>query len=148
GPIVTGTGLPKEVAPRLAEMNEIAHVRLPLSGRVRPAGGEAAPGWKPLRASGLADIHAMGRRGQGTRVAIIGDDFRGWEKLKGKHGPAFVDLTAERNRDLLPDPEPGPAGGEGFGTRCARALSAAAPEADVTLVRIDDRAPYMLQTVA
>jgi hypothetical protein len=148
GPIVTVTGLPKEVAPRLAEMNEIAHVRLPRSGRVRPAGGEASPGWKPLRASGLADIHAMGRRGRGTRVAIVGDDFRGWEKLKGKYGPAYVDLTAERNRDLLPDPEPGPADGEGFGTRCARALIAAAPEADVTLVRIDDRAPYMLQTVA
>ncbi len=148
GPIVTVSGQPKEVAPRLAEMNEIAHVRLPRSGRAWRHGAEDAKAdWKPLRASGLADIHAMGRRGKGTRVAVVGDDFRGWEKLKGKHGPALVDLTAERNRDLLPDAEP-PGSGEGFGTRCARTLMAAAPEADVTLVRVDDRSPYMLQTVA
>ena len=102
-------------------MNEIAHVRLPRSGRAWVKGGDDAPKWEPLRASRLTDIHAMGRRGKGTRVAIVGDDFRGWEKLPGK--PGFVDLTAERNRDLQPDPEPGGAG-EGFGTRCARALIA------------------------
>ncbi|MFO0844547.1 MAG: hypothetical protein U0797_19480 [Gemmataceae bacterium] len=147
GPLVTVLGVPKDVAPRLAEMNEVAHVRLPRSGR-HVVAGEAPPAWEPVKASGLVKIHAMGRKGQGSRVALVSDDFAGWEKLGGaKDQIKLVDLTAERNRDLRPDPFP-TSGGEGYGTRCARALLRAAPESELTLVRIDATAPYMLQTAA
>jgi hypothetical protein len=112
GPLVTVVGTPKVIAPQLAEMKEIAHVRLPRSGRhVVP--GDAPAAWEPLRASGLVKLHGMGRRGKGSRVAVISDDFAGWEKLKGRKDgkqalpdPALFDLTAERNRDLQPDPFP------------------------------------------
>lgn len=148
GPLVTVAGVPKDLAPRFADMIEVAHVRLPRSGRHAVSGaGDAPPAWEPLKASGLVKIHAMGRKGQGSRVAVIADDFAGWEKLKGaKDQISLLDLTAERNRDLKPDPFP--SSGEGYGTRCARWLLRAAPESELTLVRIDANSPYMLQTIA
>jgi hypothetical protein len=151
GPIVTVTGIPKVVAPKLEEKNEIAHVRLPRSGKLNAVGSDKAPDFQPLRASGLGKLHAKGQKGKGTRIVVLGDDFAGWDKLKERDEaksssptPKFVDLTAERNRDIQPDPMTG----TGFGTRCARAVIAAAPEADVTLVRIDAHTPYMMQEVA
>lgn len=157
GPLVSVAGVPKDLAPLLAEQEQVVAVRLPRQGRTGIPGppAEAPEKWQALRASGLAQIHDRGRRGKGTRIAVIADDFAGWEALKGrKEGdralsdPVLFDLTAERNRDLLPDPYATPAGGEGHGTRCARALMQAAPEAGVTLIRLDAAAPYMLQTVA
>ncbi|MFO0927377.1 MAG: hypothetical protein U0736_10100 [Gemmataceae bacterium] len=157
GPLVSVAGVPKDVAPLLAEREQVVAVRLPRIGRTGVPGpaAEAPEKWQALRASGLTRIHDRGRRGKGTRIAVIADDFAGWETLKGrKEGdralpdPVLFDLTAERNRDLLPDPYPTPAGGEGHGTRCARALMKAAPEAGVTLIRLDAAAPYMLQAVA
>jgi hypothetical protein len=155
GPLVTVAGVPKVIAPKLAELPEVVAVRLPRVGRHAPPGpgGEVPAAWEPLRASGLVKIHALGKRGQGTRVAVIADDFSGWERLKGRKDgktalpdPVLLDLTAERNRTFLPDPMPG--AGEGYGTRCARALLRAAPAAELTLIRIDAQAPYMLQTAA
>lgn len=146
GPVVTFVGVPKDVAPKLAEKSEIAHVRLPRAGRPVAAADDAAKGWEPARPGVAADIHAVGRRGKGTRLAVIGDNFRGWQKLPNR--PTLVDLTAERTRDLLPDPTPGKAADEGHGARRARSLLAAAPEAELTLVRIDPHAPYMLHDVA
>lgn len=154
GPVVTVVGDPKEIAGKLAALPEIAHVRLPRSGRSHGSQDAVPARWEAVRASGLANIHATGRRGKGTRLAVIADDFTGWEKLKGREigagalpDPVLLDLTAERNRDLVPDPMP-TGKGEGYGTRCARALLKAAPEAEVTLIRIDANAPYMLLTVA
>ena len=93
----------------------------------------------------------MGQRGRGQRVAVVDNDFRGWEKLKGKQLPdntRLVDLTRERNSNMLPDPEQGPANELGHGTRYALALLTAAPSVDLTLIRIDPAAPYQLATVA
>ncbi len=90
------------------------------------------------------------RAGRGARIALIDSDFAGWEGLVGKDLPAgthLVDLTRERNRDLQPDPFPTKAG-LGSGTRRAVALARTAPEAELTLVRIDPAAPYMLYQVA
>lgn len=156
GPLVSVRGIPREIAPALAERIEVAHVRLPRSGRTRLLStGSDAPGkWEPLRESGLVKIHALGRKGKGTRVALIADDFTGWEKLRGRKDgstrlpdPVLLDLTAERNPDLRPDPFPTTTG-DGEGTRCARAFLLAAPEAELTLIRLDANAPYMLQTIA
>ncbi|MFM7150991.1 MAG: hypothetical protein ACKO23_14215, partial [Gemmataceae bacterium] len=156
GPLVSVLGVPSTVAPRLAEMPDVAHVRLPrqASRVVSLLGRDSPDKWNAVEASGLTQLHAMGKRGQGTRVALISDDFAGWEKLRGRKDgmrplpdPTLLDFTAERSRDLLPDAMPG-GKGEGYGTRCARAFLQAAPEAELTLVRIDGKAPYMLQNVA
>lgn len=155
GPLVTVLASPKTVAGKLAALPEVAHVRIPRTATGRTPADEPVPAkWEPLRPSGLAKLHAMGQRGKGTRVALIAEDFAGWEKLKGRRegkwalpDPILVDLTAERNRNLLPDPYPeGKA--NGFGTRCAESLLRASPEAELVLLRVDAEAPYMVQTLA
>jgi hypothetical protein len=155
GPLVSVRGQPRPHALELAALPEVTAVRLPRAAQPPAEGGKGASKWEPLRASGLARLHALGRRGKGIRVALVANDFRGWETLKGrKEGkvklpdPVLLDLTRERNRDLQPDPYPAGGGAVGAGTRYARALLRAAPEAELTLVRIDAAAPYMLQTVA
>jgi hypothetical protein len=78
---------------------------------------------------------------------VIDSDFRGFEKLKGKALPAntrYVDFTSERNSTLLPDPFPAPAQGIGSGTQFAQALALAAPDAEVTLIRVDSACPYQV----
>jgi hypothetical protein len=150
GSVLTVVAAPAK-ARALAALDDVLAVRLPAVARPgsQPPGSNAET-WKPLFASsGLARLHDLNCRGRGTRVAIIDSDFSGWEALRGKSLPAttvFLDLTAERNPDLLPDP---PATeGPGPGTRRAVTLMRAAPEADLTLIRIDAAAPYMLYQVA
>jgi hypothetical protein len=157
GPLVTVLGVPKAIAPLLAEKPLVAWVRLPRAALHAPTGvrDEVPAKWGPVRASGLSRLHAAGHKGRGTRVALIADDFSGWESLatrpdgkKRVPAPVLIDLTAERRSDLRGDPMPAGAGGPGYGTRCALALLRAAPEAELVLVRIDPAAPYMLETVA
>ncbi len=144
GPLVTIAGEPKTVAPRLAALPQIAHVRLPRPAlRVTTRTGDAPTEWLPLRGDGSARLSALNQ--QGTRLALVADDFAGWTNLKGN--VRLVDLTAERNRDLRPDPFPS-SQGEGHGTRVARSLLALAPAMELTLVRIDAAAPYQLETLA
>jgi hypothetical protein len=86
-----------------------------------------------------------------VRVAVIDGDFRGYEKLKGKGLPAttrYVDFTAERNPTIVPDPFPGDPQGIGQGTQLAQALALAAPEASLTLIRIDPNSPHQLVAAA
>jgi hypothetical protein len=157
GPLVSVLGVPKEHAVALAALPTVVAVRLPRLAESAPrAGAERAEKWEPLRASGLVRLHALGKRGKGTRLALIAGDFRGWEILKDRKergtrlpDPVLIDLTAERSLDLRPDPFPAaPAEPLGPGTRCARTLLRAAPEVKLTLIRIDPAAPYMLETVA
>jgi hypothetical protein len=159
GPLVTVQGVPKAIAGLLAGSDEVVTVRLPREARLAPPGprGGGPAKWEPVKASGLSRLHALGLRGRGTRIALVASDFHGWETLKNrKEGkkllpdPVFLDLTSERKRDLLGDPFP--SGGkdvaQGHGTRCAAALLKAAPEAELTLIRIDSAAPYMMETAA
>ncbi|HJZ90580.1 MAG TPA: hypothetical protein VKE40_06875 [Gemmataceae bacterium] len=105
----------------------------------------------PLRATRLDRLHALDRKGQGIRVVIIDTDFAGWQKhlpvaKDAKSGRVeFIDVTAERNRDVRPDPMPGDFG---HGTHCALAVRLAAPAADLTLVRVPPDAPYNLVNIA
>ena len=104
-----------------------------------------------LQATAMSRYHAQGKKGKGVRVAVIDGDFRGFEKLKGQALPAktrYVDFTAERNPTLLPDPFPGDAQGIGQGTQLAQALILAAPDADLTLIRIDPACPYQVVAAA
>jgi hypothetical protein len=144
--------LPAARAAELAALPDVVAVRLPRVARPGPqAPGGPAETWRPLlEASGAARLHDLKYRGKGTRVAVIDGDFTGWEDLVGKQLPAttrLLDLTRERNRTLLPDPLPAK-GPPGPGTRRAVTLMRASPEADLTLIRIDPAAPYMLYQVA
>jgi hypothetical protein len=159
GPLVTVRATPKAQATALAALPEVVAVRLARVAEVSSAAARVnnPEEWKPLQGSGLSQLHAFRKRGQGTRLAVIAGDFHGWETLKGRRegkevfpDPVLVDLTRERNPDLLPDPFPSAEKDRPFGpgTLCARALLEAAPAAQVTLIRIDPAAAYQLEAVA
>jgi hypothetical protein len=86
-----------------------------------------------------------------VRLAVLDADFRGWQALlqqkKLPAGTTLVDLTTENRPDLLPAPYDGPAGRPGHGTLLAQAAALAAPDAALTLIRIDPVAPYQLAEV-
>lgn len=145
--------LPLSKVTALAALPEVSLVRLPRSGTplIIPAddavGGNAAA----LKASGLAQLHAANQRGRGVRAAVIAGDFRGWEALRGKGLPKntrLIDLTAERTPSVEPEPYAEGEGKQGHGTLCAMSLALAAPEAELTLIRIDPAAIHQLQAVA
>src|SRR5262249_39645436 len=105
----------------------------------------------PLRTSGVRKLWDMGFKGKGQRVAVVDSDFRGWEAALGKSLPAttrMIDLTRSRNADLLPDAFEGDPTQLGPGTLSAAAVHRAAPEAELTLVRVDGSAPYLVQAAA
>jgi hypothetical protein len=152
GELLTVTA-PAKQALDLAALSIVSTVRLPRSGepRLPPAPPGKADGREALRAAGLDKLHGLGRKGHGYRIAIVDGDFRGWKELAGKQLPAktaYLDLTAERNRTLLPDPFPGDPKVQGHGTLMALAALLAAPEAELTLIRVDPAAPYQVQEVA
>jgi hypothetical protein len=151
GPIVTLRARADQAA-TLADLPAVVTVRLPRRATVAvlPVLVEPSDPSAAVRAAGLDRLHARGQRGRGVRVAVIGDDFRGWERFRGNQLPRttqLVDLTAETSADLQPEPLPAGAG-LGTGTRCALAVAVAAPEADLTLIRISPTAPFQLYEVA
>lgn len=105
----------------------------------------------PLTATGLDRLHALGATGKGIRIVVLDSDFAGWDKhlnpKKDATSPrvTFIDLSADRNREVQPDPMPGDLG---HGTQSALAVRAAAPGADLILVRIPSDAPYHVINVA
>lgn len=137
---------PDQVA-ALAALPFVSTLRLPRSGQpqMRPRAVSAA------EASWRNPLHAYGLHGRGVRLAIIDGDFRGYREQLGKGLPAgtrYLDLTLERNGSLEPDPFPGDPGQIGHGTQAALVAARAAPEADLTLIRIDPAAPHQLVTLA
>ena len=150
GPLVTVRTTISQ-APALAALPEVTEVRLPFAARPRLETAESVEGWEPLRASGAARLQVLNHKGRGTRFAVIDGDFSGWRGLIGKQLPAdtrLIDFTRERNEDLEPDAEPADGKRLGHGVHMALAVLRAAPEVELTLVRIDPAAPYMLQQVA
>jgi hypothetical protein len=152
GPLVTVLTKPSS-AMALAALPAVTGVRLPrlpLPARSSAAIDKAR--WQPLlQASGAARLQALGRQGLGTRLAVISSDFRGWEALVGKELPQrtrLIDLTRERNADMQPDPFPAGGAEPGPGTRQARTIARVAPQVDLTLIRVDAAAPYMLEEAA
>jgi hypothetical protein len=146
--VVSGAAPPAE--PKKAEPKEVKESQV--SYQAEPTLPAPAPDADALKATGLDRLHAAGRTGQGVHVVILDTDFAGWEQRlaapgKGKTagGVAFIDLTAERNRDVRPDPMPGTLG---HGTQAALAVRQAAPAADLFLVRVPPDAPYQIINVA
>lgn len=123
------------------------------------AGGETAaplpPADKPipisdlLTASHVDQLQQRGYRGQGVRVVVIGSDFPNVTAMIGKELPAntqVVDLTAELSQTL--EPRPPAANRVSSGIATARAVHAAAPRAQLILVRVDPTAFFQLVSVA
>jgi hypothetical protein len=151
GTMVTAVASPKDLLP-LAGLPIVSGIRLPRAATPspRPVGDTKGDNAEVLRAAGVSNLHALGHRGRGVRAAVVGGDFRGWERYRGKELPAetrYVDLTAERNPTIEPDPFPGEASGDGAGTQAALALALAAPESELTIIRIDPAAPHQLDAV-
>src|SRR5207249_1893422 len=153
GPVVTGLARVNQSG-SLAGLSQVSAVRLARRAMVHvdPSVKQGGDNAKALQLSGLADLHQRGFKGQGVRVAIVDGDFRGFEKFvqEGKlpKSTRFVDLTTEYNSDFLPDPQTGDDKAIGHGTHCALAAALAAPEAELTLVRIDPVSLVQLQFVA
>lgn len=168
GNVVTAMLPAGERVVRVAALSGVASVRLPriASIQVPPAPKDEPKKEEPkekalsrniiqtqavlpfdvLQGSKLDQLHARGKRGAGTRIAIIDTDFTGWEKFVGKELPKtthYVDLTAERNYEIEPEPIP-PNAGIGHGTHCALAVRFAAPDADIVLIRVAPDAPYQI----
>ncbi len=154
---------------KLAALPQVSTIRLPrLSYRLAAAEAKFATDNKQvLEKSGLARLHQLGKRGKlhipGTlhypkakdrklRLAILDDDFSGVaELIEEKKLPAdtrLVDLTIQRDSDLYPAPRWFEPQQHGHGTQCALAAHLAAPDAQLTLVRVDPRTPYQVQDVA
>jgi hypothetical protein len=152
GPVVTVVASPGQ-ALQLAESPLVSVVRLPRPtvSALLPAGDRKGDNQNALRDSGLERWQARGFRGRGVRVAIIDSDFRGYESFQGKQLPAklrYVDFTAERNITLLPDEFSSAPTAIGSGTQAALGVAQAAPEADLTLIRVDPAAPYQVEEAA
>jgi hypothetical protein len=144
--------VPPDQVAALARLPYIRSLRVPRAAAVQPVSTAGQVDLQAaLTASGVARLHQQGRRGKGVRVAVIDGDFRGYRGLVGGPLPAttqLVDMTAEGEADIQPRgaAEGGPA--LGHGTQIALALAAAAPDVDLTLVRIDPEAPYQFLAVA
>lgn len=136
---------------KLAGLTSVRSIRLPRAGTetARGAANTTGSASEFLTVSKAADLHKLGYRGQETRIVILSSGFPGLaEAQKAKALPAvkFIDLTAELAPDLQPTPTD-PNRTEG-GTAAAIAAHAAAPAAQLILVRIDPTAFHQLLTVA
>jgi hypothetical protein len=136
-------------ATELARPSSVIHVRLPRTGQTEtpPISKRPSDPWLETR---LRRFHQSGHQGQGIKIAVVAADFRGYESYLGRGLPAstrYLDLTIPRNIDVRPDPVV-PIEGLGQGTLMALTVAAAAPRADLVLIRVDPDTPYQLLTVA
>lgn len=127
-------------APGLANLPEVKSLRTARAISETTASSTAAA--QPIQ--GLKSLHERGWTGKTIRVAILATGFPDREKIGGS--AALLDLSGELSRDLQPataDPRH-----PGTGTAAALAVRAAAPDAELLLVRIDPYAFHQLLTVA
>src|SRR5260370_6339516 len=70
----------------LAKLPSVASVRLPRPAFVQilPPAQVPKDNREALRSTGLDQLHALGFRGQGVRVAVVGSDFQGYEQFLDK----------------------------------------------------------------
>jgi hypothetical protein len=132
---------------KLAQIPSVVTIRLPRTAAEQPGvEKDAAAVQQALKDGNVTALHAKGYRGAGSRVVVLATDFPNLNEAAAKlpKGTQFLDLTAE----LSPTVEPTPAGKGGRGTETALAVHAAAPEAALTLVRLDPVAVHQLLTVA
>ncbi len=124
---------------KVADIPAVRTIRLPRLASVQP-GGAAGDLAAAIRSGNVGALHAAGYRGAGTRVVVLATEFAG----ELPPGAKLVDLTAE----LSPTIDPAPPGAAGRGGETARAVKAAAPDAQLVLVRLDPIAVHQLLSVA
>jgi hypothetical protein len=152
GQFATGL-IPTAQIKTLASLPSVLAIRLPRLTRVDadPALKLAGDADKALEQSGVAALHRRGARGKGVKLGIIDIDFRNWQALvkEGKlpRTTRLVDLTSERDSNLVPASYPGEPEQPGHGTLCAQAAALAAPEAEIVLIRTDGIDPYQLREI-
>jgi hypothetical protein len=140
---------PAAIAKQLAPLPQVAAIRLPARASDPIPSANFVATNNPLRQSHLDVLHGQNARGQGIAVAIIDHDFAGVKRFIGRSLPSntlFIDLTAERNPSLEPDPLPNDRPGRG--TLSALAAAQAAPQARLILVRVNAAAAYQIGSVA
>jgi hypothetical protein len=152
GNIVTGLTTPSRLT-ALAQQSEISTVRLPQLPRTPAIPSinaiEFIPLGKNLGTSPYVSTLVSLEPKPATRAVIIGDDFRGYQKLLGEGLPKntkLIDATAELSLDFKPAPE---AEGQDIGqsAKIARGFLKQFPHDEVILVRIDPSTPYQLNQV-
>lgn len=124
---------------KIAELPAVLTIRLPRYAADQP-GTHSASVEPALKAANVLALHAAGYRGAGSRVVVLATDFAG----NLPKGSQLIDLTAE----LSPTIEPTAPGTGGRGTETVNAVRAAAPDAELILVRLDPIAVHQLLTVA
>ncbi|MFO0965145.1 MAG: hypothetical protein U0793_06110 [Gemmataceae bacterium] len=160
GPLVTAVVDPGRIA-AIARLPEVILVRFPRlpHGPVNPAVEPADARAEVLKLTGIADLHAKGLKGMSgkgakerIRLAIVDRDFRAWKQMvkEGKLNAAtrMVDLTRPADREFAPLPEPGDPAAPGHGTQAALVAALAAPDAELTLIRIPGHSIQELIEVA
>ena len=136
----------------VASMPRVSVVRLPrvTMPDVEPTTKSVVDTKGVLEKSGAAELHASGHRGRGIRVAILDHDFRQWKQYvaagKLPKNTQMLDLTVERSFDILPTPM-GEEDVAGHGTVSASIAALGAPDAELTLIRIEPTAPYQIVEV-
>lgn len=137
---------------RFAAEPYVNAVRRPRVGTetIGPLAGETAATTADMLATTRLDkLHELGQKGQGVRVVVIATGFPGVDGLLGKDLPKqvkIIDLTAELSRTITP--QPADEANPGQGTALARAVAAAAPNAELVLVRVARDAFFQLETIA
>ncbi|MGL4423144.1 MAG: hypothetical protein ACRCZF_20955, partial [Gemmataceae bacterium] len=132
-------------ADKIAQLPEVFSVRFPQEGQSTAIPSSGGPG--TLGGDRIAALHAKGYRGAGTRAVILATDVGGIPSLLGSALPkttTVVDLTAELNPTL----EPTRGKADAAGAAAALAFYQAAPEAQMTIIRIDPSAFHQVLTVA
>src|SRR5206468_1174396 len=106
---------------------------------------------QPAPASKFSRALTAGKTGQAVRVAIVHDDFGGYQQLIGRDlpgGTQVLDLASECDPNIQPANASQGEGAIGYGTQTAIAVAKAIPGARLTLLRIDRDAPYQLYAAA
>ena len=150
GPVVTVVGPVPEIRKFVnhPSVNAVRPGPVATSGPVRGV-KDFQPVRQELAKSGSVGVTKSFREG----TVIIGDDFRGWETLSkpapgGRSLVRMVDLTCERNPQLIPDGFAGPANEKGSGTLLAQNILSGNPGSPLFLVRVDSSVPAMVLRVA
>jgi len=159
--------LPKaKLLDRLSLSPLVQAVRMPRASAeaARPALASDPIALKPsdvVRAANLDALHSLGYRGDGLRAVVIASAFDGLELVKedkpryagfiavranGLPAAWLLDFTGEASPTITSKPID--ADRPGYGTQSAVALSAAAPGADILLVRVDPTAFHQIFDIA
>jgi hypothetical protein len=147
-PLIQQIRLPRKVTPRVAVVPAPSPKKAAsLDSQIRLVSNRSD--LNPLSRTRLDQLHQLGHQGRGIHLVIIDTDFAGlarfYDRGLSAKDTVYIDLTAERSLEILPDPEP--VDGLGSGTLSALSAAAAAPKAHLTLVRVNQDSPIQLETV-